>query len=275
MKFTIVILTLNSASYITSCLESIACQTYTDFDLLIQDGFSSDQTINLVNCFKENHPSLKIVIYQSRDTGVYDAMNRSLEHANGEWLYFLGSDDCLFSNNTLEVVSAHLSQDVDAVYGDVFSSHFGGRYNGEFTVTEIFRKNICHQSLFLRRSVFKKHGNFNTKYKVAADWDHNLRWFLDRSINVKYIDSIIAIYGNSGLSSTTPDFIFEEDKPFNYLNYGLTSISFKYKLQVIMCVLSRALRRKSLPSLVRCFRLLPSVLRFRIPVKGFLLGIDS
>ena len=269
MKFSIVVLTLNSADFIVPCLESIAAQSFSDFEVVIQDAFSTDETVNLVNSFKIQFPSLKLNVYQFRDSGVYDAMNIALENSSGEWIYFLGSDDRLFSDKTLELVSNRLSSNIEVLYGNVISPHFGGRYNGKFTIEKIFSQNICHQSLFVHRSVFKKHGKFNTKFTVAADWDHNLRWFLDSTIEVVYVDSIIAFYGESGLSSKTPDYSFEDAKPFNFLAYGPTSIPLSYKLKIFWYAFRMAVRQKKVISLVRCCLVLPSLFRPSYSVRRY------
>ena len=115
-------------------------------------------------------------------------MNKGVKAAKGEWLYFLGCDDKLYTGDVFKKVVEVFEQEnfPDVIYGNVFSTRFNGIYDGEFTIEKIFHQNICHQAIFFRKTVFNKIGNFNVKYKANADWDFNLRWFLSKKIKKQY-----------------------------------------------------------------------------------------
>ena len=99
--------------------------------------------------------------------------------SEGKWLYFMGSDDRLYNSNTLHEILFTIAQNKhDIIYGDVYSSRFNGRYNGEFGYLKILSQNICHQAIFYKKTVFKNIGLFNLRYKSHADWDHNMHWLL-------------------------------------------------------------------------------------------------
>ena len=206
--------TLNPGAVLEGALDSVRAQDFSDYEHLVIDGASTDGTQALL----EQRGDIRWV--SEPDPGVYAAMNRALDLAEGDWLYFLGADDRLTGTGVLSAVSTHLNDDVQVVYGDVTSPRFGGRYGGEFDAERILSQNICHQALFVHRSVFERVGRFDERYPAQADWDHNMRWMLDSGIRHRWVDMVVADYADGGLSSTLGDPQFERDRRFNYLTYG-------------------------------------------------------
>ena len=232
-KFSIIIPTYNSAKTLQVCLNSILEQSFSDFEVLLIDGVSSEGTIAIIKNYAQLNEKIHWV--SEKDSGIYDAMNKGIKLAKGKWLYFLGSDDHFYNSDVLKLINENIEQDFtfDVIYGNVISPHFNGIYDGEFTNEKIFKQNICHQAVFIKRSVFKQIGVFNKRYKGFADWDHNMRWFLSLKIRKKYLDIIIANYGEGGFTSLNWDSVFGNEKQFNYLLYGHKSLSFKYKITAL------------------------------------------
>jgi len=226
----IVIPTFNSGITIKNCLDSIQAQTFRDFEVLIIDSISSDNTLEIVGQFKDN---ISINIFSEKDKGIYDAMNRGIRLAKGEWIYFLGSDDTLFTPDTLMQVAKELkATDAEVVYGNVMSERFSGVYAGEFDKKKIFNNNICHQSVFFNKSVFQKIGDFNLHFKANADYDHNLKWFLSDTIKHKFIDIIIANYAAGGFSSQSDDLDFQKIKKWKYSFLTRKQIGKRAKMKI-------------------------------------------
>ncbi|MCT0227562.1 glycosyltransferase [Synechococcus sp. CS-1331] len=253
--FSIIIPTYNSGKTIVECLNSIASQTLQDFEVIVQDCLSSDNTLLNISIFSSNHHSLSLRVFEEADLGVYDAMNKALVRARGMWIYFLGSDDKFFEPTTLESVSKSIDDNVDVIYGDVCSPYFGGRYDGSFSPYMLYKKNICHQSIFFRSFIFEKHGHFNLSFKVAADWEHNLRWYLDHTINALYIDQVIASFADGGLSSTTADPYFDSQKPFLYVYHGRKVLSLRTKVGLLLNKLFTSLKRRDMRDILTAFKL--------------------
>jgi len=253
--FSIIIPTHNSGKTILSCLDSVAGQTTNNFELIVQDCLSSDDTILRISNFCQDNPSLLIKIFEESDLGVYDAMNKALQHASGQWIYFLGSDDQLYEATTLESVSKSINHEVYVIYGDVYRPCLGSRYAGRFSPHRLFNQNICHQSIFIRRIVFDRFGYFNLAFKIAADWEHNMRWFLDHSIKVIYIDQIIATFADGGLSSTTADLYFDSQKPFLFVYHGRKTLAIRTKALLIFGKLLHGIRRRDFRDILTAFRL--------------------
>lgn len=207
--FSIIIPTYNSEQTISSCLASVLNQKFYDFELIIVDGSSSDKTVALIKNVMANYPELPHIIICEPDNGIYDAMNKGADLANGQWLYFLGSDDEFVNDEVLSAVYTHLFKDPhpDFFYGNVLLRSTGKRYAGRFDMRRLMIVNICHQALFVSKKTFLELGPFNTRYTLWADWDFNLKVFLHRK-QVCFASQDIAYYNDAGKSSATSDMIF-------------------------------------------------------------------
>lgn len=242
-KISIIIPTYNSAETIRPCLDSIVAQTFQDKEVVIIDGVSSDSTAAIVNEYMKHFPYIKWI--SERDNGIYDAMNKGIEIAKGEWLYFLGSDDTLYSSDTLEKVAAEMkSTTAEVIYGNITSERFGGVYAGEFSKQKLSEQNICHQAIFFKKSVFFKTGLFDLKYKAHADYDHNLKWFLSDKISHQFIDIIVANYADGGMSSQMGDYVFQRIKNWKYSFLIRKDMTLINKIKVLREELLSAVKEK-------------------------------
>lgn len=227
--FSIIIPTYNSSVTIHRCIESVVNQTYKDIEILIIDGVSQDATLDIVRTFND----VRITILSEPDKGIYDAMNKGVKKSKGEWLYFLGSDDKLFDNSILfKVYNYILNSDLHVIYGNVVSARFNGLYAGEFNYSKLYYQNICHQAILFNRLVFSKIGCFDLKYKSHADYDHNIKWFLNKHINKLYVEETIADYADGGFSSQNGDELFEKDKNFRFICSGLFTLPKHFLLDI-------------------------------------------
>ena len=180
-------------------------QTFTDFEVLIIDGVSKDNTLFIASKF--NDPRIKIM--SEPDEGIYDAMNKGIKQAKGEWLYFFGSDDTIYDISVLDTVFREICKGkIDIIYGNVVVNE--GVYDGVFDFTKIQYNNICHQAIFYSHRVLYELGGYNVKYHVFSDYDFNLRWFFCKKYKYIYIDKIIANFSSTGYSSKYNDDFYED-----------------------------------------------------------------
>ena len=201
----IVIPTFNSSVTIGRCLASIGNQAFSDFEVVIQDGCSTDDTVDLVCAFQRANDRIEVRTERVKDCGAYDAMNRAVCRARGTWLYFLGSDDELHDENVLGIaMSREHTENNDVLYGDVrivgdcWVPH-DSIYDGSFDLVKLLRSNICHQAIFYRADLVRRVGGYNLDYAVYADWDLNLRcWALTK---FTYINLVVAKFHAGGISS--------------------------------------------------------------------------
>lgn len=203
--------TLNSATTIEECLSSVANQTYRNIEHLIIDGLSSDPTLDIIKKYEAQFSHIQL--FSEKDSGIYDAMNKGIKLAKGEWLYFLGGDDKFYDKNILQKVFKSPQSKMKILYGNVFVdgdtdwAKNGDIYDGPFTLEKILKKNICHQAMFYHRSVFKTLGVYFTRYIVCSDWDFNLKCFA--KIRFTYLPETIAYFKGGNVSTLISDKTFE------------------------------------------------------------------
>ena len=197
-KISIIVAVFNGVKTIEKTISSVLGQTYNNFELVIIDGGSTDGTIRILE--QIHNPALS---WRSEpDKGIYDALNKGIERATGEWLYFLGADDELYNKKVLKsLFGSQGFENADFFYGNVKIVAHKGLYDGEFDYKKLLIKNISHQAIFYNKNIFQKVGKYNLKYKSHADWDFNLRCFENKEIRLKYTDKIIASFAEGGASS--------------------------------------------------------------------------
>ena len=235
MKLSIIIPTYNSASVLPKALDSIVGQTFTDWEVLIMDGVSNDDTIKVAQSYNDS----RIRIYSEPDKGIYDAMNKGIKKAQGEWLYFLGSDDCLLNENVLKSVFAHPIDKYDVVYGDAEASQLDPLHHGKWTMANI-DYNRCHQGIFYRKSVFNKLGLYKLEFPIWADYDLNLKWFFSKKTPNLYLPIVIAHYSDGGFSSGHEDKAFLNKASLIKLKLGRHRYGRRDKIMLINDALEKS-----------------------------------
>jgi glycosyltransferase involved in cell wall biosynthesis len=207
-RVSIIIPVFNAERTIERTLLSVLGQGYTSRELVVIDNLSADGTKQVLQKYREHIN----VLISEKDRGIYDAMNKGIAAASGDWLYFLGSDDVLRDDRVMEDVMKY-SEEADVIYGNAYFINKKIVYDGEFDLQKLTHKNLCHQAIFFRKEVFRSKGNYSLHYKALADYEHNIKWFCDPAIRKKYVDRIIANYNDTGFSSNFVDEQFYLDRP--------------------------------------------------------------
>lgn len=210
----IIMAVYNVERTLKSAIDSVLAQTYRNFELIIIDGGSKDNTVEII----KSYGSQINYFISEKDNGVYDAMNKGIAASKGDWLFFLGGDDRFYNNDVLSALFANNNvEGIDFLYGDVEFTTNGRRYGEEKDYTTLVEKNICHQAIFHHKNIFKKLGYFNTKYSVLADFEMNIRIFRDNELVKKYVPVIITYFNNKGMSSNVLDRYFHRDMLTTFL----------------------------------------------------------
>ncbi len=209
MLFSIITIVYNGENLIAGTMQSVLNQTFTDFEYLIIDGNSKDKTMDIVQAFKNKYP-LSIKAISERDNGLYDAMNKGLKMAKGEFILFLNAGDHLFETTTLEKLANAASPSTDILFGETMlvddnRNHIGTRT--ELTVQKLpyrltwrsmrFGMVVCHQSFLARRKETPQYIEGN----LAADIDWVIKC-LKISKNQTNTHIIISKYLMGGVSKT-------------------------------------------------------------------------
>jgi len=202
---TVITVVYNGAKYLEDTIKSVINQTYPNVEYIIIDGGSTDGTIDIIKKYEDY-----IDYWVSEpDKGIYDAMNKGIVVASGQWINFLGSDDIILSNAVNNILK-YLNKKNIAVYGNVIMKTTNKVYDGKFNYFKLFfKRNICHQSIFYNAKIIKRY-SFNLKYSILADYALNLVIFIDKYFI--YAPYIIAIYNDKGKSSNIVDYNFKKDK---------------------------------------------------------------
>lgn len=199
-----------------NCVQSILLQTYQSYEVWIIDGDSTDGT-------KEFLQSLKLPFnyVSEEDSGIYDAMNKGIRKARGEWLYFLGTDD-VFSNETvLQKVFQESIQDKQLLFGEIEYQN-GLKFKSSFSRLLWYKNTLHHQSVFYRRSLFSK-TSYDTNFKILGDYQLNLKLFKSK-VAFKQLRVVVAICGEEGVSKNYNWSLYKEEIR---LKVGLTSVFMK------------------------------------------------
>lgn len=259
LNFSIIIPTYNPGERLRQAINSIISQTYTNYEILIIDNVSRDGTLDVIKNYASLHNNIRWI--SEPDNGIYDAMNKGVNMANGECLYFLGSDDRLYNSNILQQISNEVTENnCDVIYGDVYSTRFNGKYDGEFDSSKILTQNICHQSVFFKRDVFEITGLFNLRYKSHADWDHNMHWFFSPKISKMYFNGIIAEYADGGFSSLNCDPKFANERILKFLLYGKSQLSTCFRIRLLKQEFKRAANKNNIYYFLRLCINIPRIL---------------
>ena len=210
----VIIPTYNASNTISRAVLSVLNQTYGNFELIIVDGKSTDQTLNIIKKLSSKYSKINWI--SERDEGIYDAMNKGIGLAEGEWLYFMGSDDALYSNNVLSnIFEKEDLSGIKFLYGNKITN--GSWYGGKFDLKRIVTQNINHQCVFYHRTLFQEIGNYETKSITAADHLFNMKVFASGKARCRYVDEIIADFGANGASSILYDSYFDKHLESNLL----------------------------------------------------------
>lgn len=206
MKISIITVTYNSSKTLKDTLESVLNQTYKNYEHIIVDGLSKDNTMEILKEYETKYEG-KLKYISEKDTGLYDAMNKGIKIATGDIIGILNSDDIYANEDVLQKIVDKFNQSkCDGTYGDLM-------FMDEETMSKPQRiwkspkgklKNgwhPAHPTLYLKKEVYDKIGVFNLKYRIAADYDFMIRVMQDEKVKLEYIDDYI-VYMRVGGTST-------------------------------------------------------------------------
>lgn len=235
MKISIITVCYNSSATIEDTLKSVESQTYNDIEYIIIDGNSKDNTLDVVSKYK--HIVTQLV--SESDKGLYDAMNKGVELATGDYVGILNSDDTFYEPETIVKVADFLAiNPLDACIGDIVQHRNGNiirKYSSKNWIPEKLKVGFMppHPSIFFKRELFKKFGLYQLGYKIAADYELIIRYFLKFGISYKYsgiITTSMAVGGESSSGMSSYKKITEEvDKGFKSNDIAYSPFKVKYR----------------------------------------------
>ena len=208
MKISVITSTFNSAKTVRDTFESLLNQTHKDIECIVVDGASRDGTVDIIREYELRFNG-RIRWISEPDKGIYDAMNKGLRMATGEVVGILNSDDFFSSDHILTAVADKIAG-VDAVYGDI---HFVHPHNLKQPVRYYSSKKFrpwmmrmgfmpAHPSFYCRKEVYDKYGLFDTRFRIAADFELLLRFIFVNKISTRYLPIDFVTMRTGGASTS-------------------------------------------------------------------------
>jgi glycosyltransferase involved in cell wall biosynthesis len=208
MKVTIITVVLNSARYIAGCIDSILMQQHPDIEYIILDGGSTDGTVEII----EKYLSHIFYFESSKDDNFYSTLNRGLSIANGEIIGILNADDVLADPSVVSIIVKNfLEKNCDAVYGNL---NYTERDNLNTVIrtwrSKKFQRHSLkygwmppHPTVYVRKELFLKLGNYSSNYGASSDYELILRFFYKHRINAVFVDKLFVKMRLGGVSNRT------------------------------------------------------------------------
>ena len=199
-KLTVITIVYNNVRHIERTLQSVINQTYTNLEYIVVDGLSTDGTLDVIH----QHKDKIAILISEKDKGIYDAMNKGLALATGDYVIFMNSGDTFYAPDTVKQVFA-ATHDADIYYGETEMMDEAGNNLGrrrhqapeQFTWKDFkYGMSISHQAVYIKRSLAQP---YNTKYQLSADID----WILQAAKKAKKIVNVnryVAKYLVGGMS---------------------------------------------------------------------------
>lgn len=201
---TVVTVVFNGEATLEQTIQSVVNQTYDNVEYIVVDGNSTDRTLDIIKKYED-----RIDYWQSEpDKGIYDAMNKAIDLATGDWLNFMNVGDTFYSNKVLSKIFGNGEIPYDVIYGNSFCN--GNEIKPKSLLKIPIRMPFCHQASFVRKSCFDMY-KFDLSYKLIADGVFFYRIKKSRKFN--YINEVICKYDGSGVSSNQVK-VYEERKQF-------------------------------------------------------------
>ena len=206
-NLSIITVSYNSEKSIAKTIETVLCQSFDGYEYIVVDGNSKDETLNIIKKYEPRfNGNMKWV--SEPDLGIYDAMNKGINLACGDWLIFINCGDLFFDDNSLRNLFLFInSNDIKEglIYGDVSVINEKGallrtiKYPGKINKTFLIENMLCHQSTVYSKSIFKKMGLYDLRYKICADYDMLLKIYFN-GVGLVHYNAILSKYLSGGIS---------------------------------------------------------------------------
>lgn len=196
MKYTIITVNYNNCEGLRQTVQSVISQTYKDVEYIVIDGGSTDGSVEVLKQY-EKYFSYWV---SEKDKGIYNAMNKGIKHAHGDYLNFMNSGDMFFSNTVLEDVLCYLGDDI--VHGKQYDRSRG---NYPFLISQVptmayfYESSLQHQSCFIRRELFKD-SLYDENYRIVSDWKFFIEKIIFQNCSFSFIPVTVASFEGNGVS---------------------------------------------------------------------------
>ena len=200
MIISIITINFNNKIGLEKTIQSVIQQTYKSFEFIVIDGSSADGSKDVI-CEYQSHFSYFV---SEPDTGIYNAMNKGILKAKGEYLLFLNSGDILVNKDVIKNALIHLNIE-DVISGDIlivenYKTNMGISKD-EISLDWFFNISLYHQATFIKRKLFFDYGMYNESFKIGGDYEFFIRLFFREKCTYKHVNIIVAKFTADGISN--------------------------------------------------------------------------
>lgn len=212
MRLSIITINRNNAAGLETTLRSVLSQTFKEFEYIVIDGASTDGSVEVIKKYETQFAHLKWV--SEPDKGIYNAMNKGIRMASGEYIQILNSADCLASPDVTEKMLATLEKtgNPSILYGNMVKCFpdgwkmvdkcFAGQ---EITMLGMYYGSLNHDPTYICRDLFDKYGYYDESLRIVSDW----KWFLQAIViggeKPRYVDETVTLFDMTGVSETNKE----------------------------------------------------------------------
>lgn len=200
-KISIITINYNDRLGLERTIRSVISQSFNDFEFIVIDGGSIDGSVDVIKKYAD-----KITHWVSeKDKGIYNAQNKGIDKAEGEYCLFLNSGDYLISDDIIEKVFSKKHTE-DIIYGDMMIDKgdgklYYGKHPEEITFDFMIYTTLWHPVSFIKKTLFEKHGSYNEELKITADYDFFLNAIIVHRATTKHIPEAISVFNTFGIGS--------------------------------------------------------------------------
>lgn len=219
MKISVITVNYNDVEGLRRTMESVAKQTYHNFEHIVIDGGSNDGSVDIIKEYVNQCIMYDVLWVSEKDKGIYNAMNKGIRMAKGEYIQFLNSGDWYAAPDVLERVAVELEKNInpEMLFGTCIDiDDEGKRYpqgkNIQYSLLQLYESSFPHETSFFKRELFDadKYGMFDESLRIVSDW----KWFLKAiglgQLKPIFVDIDVALFDVHGISSTHKDLDWKE-----------------------------------------------------------------
>lgn len=202
-KITVVTVCYNAVKELEKTMLSVLNQTYPNIEYVVIDGASNDGTVDVIKKYAD-----RLSYWVSEpDKGIYDAMNKGIQHATGEWINFLNAGDEYSFSTILETMSTYIEEDARILRGNILRVYPKAKVKSVGVtkqnpgLIDMFNNTFHHQACLIQTSLFHEIGLYSTEYKLVSDWKFFFDCVVLNKVKTKYVDLTVALFDMTGASS--------------------------------------------------------------------------
>ena len=230
MILSIITINYNNAEGLRKTLASVASQTYAEIEHIIVDGGSTDGSVEILEAYPQplpkrrgeitegkfptQNPAHKVIWVSEKDNGIYNAMNKGIRMATGDYIQILNSGDMLFDAHVTQRMTEYLEQinsqhegPIGILYGNMIKVNAAGEVVGrsgytEYSLRQFYSSTLNHDCAYIRKDLFEEYGLYDENLKIVSDW----KWYLQAiglgRVKPEYVDIDVTIFDDGGISET-------------------------------------------------------------------------